>query len=119
MEQRGNEVHVSETEASGGSKEGVVRWVLIAGLLLVAIAFAIIVMTGALSQDDGADSETSVSNEMAAQENVGAESSGAPMAPGFGEGSNERDGNQAPDSVPSTAATPGDAPAGDPTNTAQ
>ena len=34
MHSDGNEVHVSETEASGGSKEGVVRWVLIISILL-------------------------------------------------------------------------------------
>lgn len=116
MEQRGNEVHVSETEASAGSKEGVVRWVLIAGILLVAIFFAIIVMTGALSQDDGPDSEYNVSNEVAAGENAAQSSDGEPIPPAFGEDGGDRpDSNQGPDAAPSTNATPGDAPAGDPT----
>ena len=120
MEHRGNETHVSETEASAGSKEGVVRWVLIIGLLLVAILFAIIVMTGAFSQEDGPDSEYNVSNEMAAEENASSSQEGEPTAPGFGDDSPDQpDANQDPDAVPATTATPGDAPAGDPTNTAQ
>jgi hypothetical protein len=122
LEQRGTETHVSGTEASGGSKEGVVRWVLIAGLLLVVVAFAIIVMTGALSQPDGADSEYNVSNEIAAEENSAATDSqnGEPIAPGFDDRDEQQpDSNQGPDAAPSANATPGDAPAGDPRNTAQ
>jgi hypothetical protein len=119
MEQRGEEIHVSETEVSAGSKEGVVRWVLIAGLLLVA--FAIIVMTGALSQEDGPDSEYNVSNEIAAGENSAAtnEQNGEPIAPGFGDDTKSSDSNQAPDTAPSSSATPGDAPAGDPRSDTQ
>ncbi|MFA9200603.1 MAG: hypothetical protein ACEQR8_05370 [Cypionkella sp.] len=118
MEQRGDEVHVSETEASGGSKEGVVRWVLVIGLILVAVLFAIIVMTGALSQEDGPDSEYNVSNEIAAQENAREEQDGEPLPPAFGEDGATADGNQAPDTA-ATGATPGDAPAGDPTTPAR
>ena len=122
MEQRGDEVHTSETEASAGSKEGVVRWVLIIGLLLAIIFLTIIWTTGAWMQDEGPDSEYNVSNEIAAGENAAAtnEQDGEPIAPGFGEGKGQQpDSNQAPDAAPSTSATPGDAPAGDPTNTAQ
>lgn len=52
MEKQGNEIHVSETEASGGSKEGVVRWVLLIGTLLAIVLLSIIWMTGALTQGD-------------------------------------------------------------------
>lgn len=43
MEDRrnGNKITRTETQASGGSKEGVVRYVLILGLTLVIIAFVI------------------------------------------------------------------------------
>lgn len=44
------EVHINETEASGGSKEGVVRYVLLGGLLLVIVLLSIIWITGALTQ---------------------------------------------------------------------
>lgn len=124
MDQRGNEVHTSTTEASAGSREGVVRWVLIIGLLLIVIAFAVIVMTGMLSQDDGPDSQYNVSREMAEQEDMSAERDGEPIPPAFGEDpgtATEQRSNSAPDSAPAptASATPGDAPAGDPTNTAQ
>lgn len=52
MERRGEEVHVETTEASGGSKEGVVRWVLIIGTLLAIVLLSVIWMTGAAFQGD-------------------------------------------------------------------
>jgi len=52
MERRGDEVHMNETEASGGSKEGVVRWVLIVGTFLAIAFLTIIWVTGALTQDE-------------------------------------------------------------------
>jgi hypothetical protein len=42
---------LDETDAKAGSNEGVVRWVLMISLALTVIAFAVIVITGALSQD--------------------------------------------------------------------
>lgn len=119
MEQRGDEVHVTETEASGGSKEGVVRWVLIIGTLLAIVFLTIIWTTGALVQDDGEDSEYNVSNEIAAEENAAEKQEGEPIAPAFGEDSDRPNANQAPDAAPAADATPGDAPAGDPTTPAQ
>lgn len=52
MERRGEEVHVETTEVSGGSKEGVVRWVLIIGTLLAIVFLSIIWITGAAFQGD-------------------------------------------------------------------
>jgi cobalamin biosynthesis Mg chelatase CobN len=37
----GSKITRTETQASGGSKEGVVRYVLIVGLVLVVIAFVV------------------------------------------------------------------------------
>jgi cobalamin biosynthesis Mg chelatase CobN len=37
----GSRITRTETQASGGSKEGVVRYVLIVGLVLVVIAFVV------------------------------------------------------------------------------
>lgn len=51
MEKRGDEVHMDETEASGGSKENVVRWMLIIGLVLAVGFLSVIWMTGALTHD--------------------------------------------------------------------
>jgi mRNA-degrading endonuclease toxin of MazEF toxin-antitoxin module len=59
MEKRGDEVHVNETEASGGSKEGVVRYVLVISLFLAIAALSLIWITGALTQDE-AESRTSI-----------------------------------------------------------
>jgi hypothetical protein len=37
----GSKITLTETQASGGSKEGVVRYVLIVGLVLVIIGFVV------------------------------------------------------------------------------
>lgn len=51
MERQGSEVHVDEVEASGGSKEGVVRYILIIGTVLAIVALTITWMTGAFTHD--------------------------------------------------------------------
>jgi cobalamin biosynthesis Mg chelatase CobN len=38
----GSKITLTEKQASGGSKEGVVRYVLIVGLVLVVIAFVVV-----------------------------------------------------------------------------
>lgn len=70
MERRGDEVHVETTEASGGSKEGVVRWVLIVGTLLAIVLLSIIWMTGAAFQGD-AEEEATVSGIVEGQQDEG------------------------------------------------
>lgn len=42
MHKEGNEIHIDDTEASGGRKTGHMRWVLGIGLLLAIIAMSII-----------------------------------------------------------------------------
>lgn len=49
MKRIGDEIHLNETEASGGSKEGVVRWVLGISLALAIIAMSAVWMIPALS----------------------------------------------------------------------
>lgn len=63
MEKQGDEIHVSETEASGGSKEGVVRYVLIIGTFLAIAFLTLIWVTGALTQGDD-EEHVSVSREI-------------------------------------------------------
>ena len=62
MERQGDEVHVTEDEARGGSTPHILRYVLIISLVLAIVALSIIWMTGALvsSDDTGGfnDSET-------------------------------------------------------------
>ncbi len=70
MEKRGDEIHVDEVEASGGSKEGVVRYVLVISLFLAIAFLSIIWITGALTQGE-AEEHASVSREMNAAEREG------------------------------------------------
>jgi hypothetical protein len=53
MERRGEEIHVSEEEASGGERTGIVRYVLAISLLLVIVALSAIWITGALNSPQG------------------------------------------------------------------
>ncbi|MEZ5680570.1 MAG: hypothetical protein R3E14_04660 [Erythrobacter sp.] len=57
MYKQGDEVHVDETEASGGSKEGVVRWVLAGGLLLALILMTLVWIIPAI--DNASDENAS------------------------------------------------------------
>ncbi|MXP29773.1 hypothetical protein GRI58_13240 [Porphyrobacter algicida] len=63
MHTEGETTHVNETEASGGSKEGVVRWVLGIGLLLAIVLLSIIWISGSASKN-GAVGDESVSDKM-------------------------------------------------------
>lgn len=67
MHREGEEVHVDDTEASGGSKEGVVRWVLIVGTLLAIVLLSIIWITGAATQGD-VEEEATVSGSIDSME---------------------------------------------------
>ena len=52
MHKQGDEVHIDGVEATGASREGVVRWVLIGGTLLAIVLLSVIWITGALTQDE-------------------------------------------------------------------
>ena len=66
MEKRGNEVHIDDTEASGGQKTGHVRWILAIGTLLGIVLLSIVWITGALSQGD-AEEEWEVTTDPTAR----------------------------------------------------
>lgn len=68
MHTEGNEIHVSEEEASGGSKEGVVRWVLVVGLILAIGALSAIWIFGAASSSDPNADNVSVDAKIAAEQ---------------------------------------------------
>ena len=69
MHNENSSVHVSEEEVSGGSKEGVVRWVLIIGTLLAIGALTIVWVTGAAFSDDTPEEEyISQSRQMQAED---------------------------------------------------
>lgn len=80
MQQEGESVHLSEEEASGGSKDGVVRWVLVIGTLLAIIALSAIWITGAASNNYPAADNANVSAKIAAEQSQAAEAAG-PVAP--------------------------------------
>ena len=52
METHGREVHIDSDEARAGSTPHVVRYILGISLALVIVAFAVIVMTGALNSNN-------------------------------------------------------------------
>lgn len=51
MEQRGDEAHITTTEASGGSTPHIVRYVLVISLFLAIAAMTLIWVTGAMTSD--------------------------------------------------------------------
>ena len=55
MHEENNEVHVDETEASGGSKEGVVRYILAISLVLAIVVLSLVWIVPALTNDPQAD----------------------------------------------------------------
>lgn len=57
-ENRDGEIHIDEEEVSGGSKEGVVRWILGVGLLLAIVALSLIWIIPALTQGDAEEEAT-------------------------------------------------------------
>lgn len=70
MHKEGDEVHVSTEEASGGSREGVVRWVLAGGLLLAVLLMSIVWIIPALTQGD-VEEEATVSGAISSMEEEG------------------------------------------------
>jgi len=58
VERQGNEVHIDADEARAGSTPHTVRWILAAGLLLVIVFFAIIVMVGSATQSENEEHQT-------------------------------------------------------------
>ena len=50
MERQGDEVHVSQEEASGGVKPHIVRYVLAVSLLLVVVLMSLIWILGSVTR---------------------------------------------------------------------
>lgn len=78
MHKDGESVHLTEEEASGGSKDGVVRWVLIFGTLLAIVVLSAIWITGAMSNTDPDADNVNVSAKMRA-DRQNTEHLGAPL----------------------------------------
>ena len=71
MHNDGEQIHVDDTEASGGSKEGVVRWVLLGGMLLAILLLSIVWIIPALSQGDVEEEATVTGKVEATQDESG------------------------------------------------
>ncbi|TMM46709.1 hypothetical protein [Qipengyuania marisflavi] len=70
MEDQDGKVHLNEEEASGGSKEGVVRWILLGGLLLAIVLLSVTWIVPAMMQGD-VEEEATVSGEIQSREDDG------------------------------------------------
>lgn len=57
MREQDGHMHLEEEEASGGSKENVVRWVLAGGLLLAIILLSVVWIIPALNKADNSHAE--------------------------------------------------------------
>ncbi|QZH75539.1 MAG: hypothetical protein JY451_02690 [Erythrobacter sp.] len=76
----GDEIHIEDDEATAGSKEGVVRWVLLISLLAAILILSVIWIAGAWQSDnsepyaspveesDGAGLNDDLSNEVLTDE---------------------------------------------------
>lgn len=91
MRTDGDEVHVSEEEASGASKEGVGRWVLVVGLILAIGALSAIWIFGAASNGDPNADNANVSAKIAAEQEHAAAAAAASPAPPTAAASSDRE----------------------------
>lgn len=85
---RRNGPRIDTTDARAGSREGVVRWVLLVSLGLAIIALTVIWVTGALTQDPVESEGTSTGRIEAQREadDVGADSTIDGINPDVGDG---------------------------------
>jgi len=67
MDTNKNEIHIDRNEARAGSTPGVVRYILLISLVLVIVAFAVIVMTGALNSDHSTNAQDASKRAVAEQ----------------------------------------------------
>lgn len=75
-------IHVNQEEASGGSKEGVVRWVLVLGLILAIGLLSVTWITGALTKGE-IEEEGDVSGQISATEDNGNETTDSVVSDEF------------------------------------
>ena len=63
LENRDGEIHVSDVEASGATKEGVGRWILLIGTLLAILLLSVVWIVPALMESD-VNNQTDVSGQI-------------------------------------------------------
>ncbi|MBD59941.1 MAG: hypothetical protein CL808_07465 [Citromicrobium sp.] len=79
------EIHIDEERVTGGSKEGVVRWVLGIGLILAIIALSLIWIVPALTQGDAEEEATVAGTMEAASEDEGDDTDGVVLEQDLGD----------------------------------
>lgn len=70
MDKHDGHVHLDGEQASGGRQEGVVRWILLGGLVLAIILLSVTWIVPAMMQGD-VEEEATVSGEIQSMENDG------------------------------------------------
>ncbi len=90
---------IDETDAKGGSNEGVVRWVLLISLTLAIVALTVIWVTGALTEGPVESEGTSTGRIEAAREQAQGEEDLAEQADLIAPGTTE------PAETPAASAT--------------
>ena len=70
-----DETHIDDIDATGASKEGVGRWVLLIGTLIGIVLLSAVWIIGAASQSD-IEEEATVSGTIRADENDGSDTDG-------------------------------------------
>lgn len=70
MDNNNGQVHIDEEDVSGGSKEGVVRWVLLGGLVLAVLLLSIVWIIPAMTQGD-VEEEATMSGEIRSMQDDG------------------------------------------------
>ena len=69
------EIHIRDTEATGASKEGVGRWVLIFSTLIAIVLLGAVALFGGLSQGT-VEEEATVSGKISSVEDDGSDNDG-------------------------------------------
>ena len=70
MDKHNGHVHIDEEDVSGGSKEGVVRWVLLGGLVLAVLLLSVVWIIPAMTQGD-VEEEATMSGEIRSMQDDG------------------------------------------------
>tara|TARA_B100001179_G_scaffold213557_1_gene182252 strand:+ start:135 stop:461 length:327 start_codon:yes stop_codon:yes gene_type:complete len=70
LDKHNGHVHIDEEDVSGASKEGVVRWVLLGGLVLAVLLLSVVWIVPAMTQGD-VEEEATVSGEIRSMEDDG------------------------------------------------
>ena len=104
MAQQDDEVHIDSDDARGGSNEGVVRWMLVIGLLLAIGLLTVVWMSGAAEHSDDQE-EVAAENRIDVNDRGSTGTDGTATDSIVSEGADEMDAVPAVDAPETTAET--------------